>query len=190
MENCPICLEELGNTFKVTPCIHHFHIECLEKWENSGTIGRRHCPVCRTRLDDNQINDNSDANIVGHGTLESLQPLEFNIIEHNSESSNTYFQIIEELVVPPLEPDTPPRTITIISPPSPPSPPRSNRLMAHYSYCARCEESTLAYEVCHGSGESCRARSSATCRRNHPMVHRVVPYGSEPRQRDEACFIM
>lgn len=42
-EECAVCLEfvEKGQEFKVLPCFHIFHAECVRRWE------RRDCPVCR-----------------------------------------------------------------------------------------------------------------------------------------------
>lgn len=42
-EECAVCLEfvEKGQEFKVLPCFHIFHAECVRRWE------KRDCPVCR-----------------------------------------------------------------------------------------------------------------------------------------------
>lgn len=48
---CPICYEEFvrGSDIKRTPCMHHFHKECLGKWlSDYGKI----CPLCRADLQD------------------------------------------------------------------------------------------------------------------------------------------
>ena len=44
-ETCNICFEdyESGDTYRVLPCGHRFHIECIDKWLRSTSL---RCPLC------------------------------------------------------------------------------------------------------------------------------------------------
>jgi len=44
-EKCLICLEkyEMGNQLLTLPCIHQFHVKCIEQWFKT----RTNCPTCK-----------------------------------------------------------------------------------------------------------------------------------------------
>jgi hypothetical protein len=43
--SCPVCLEAYaaGETVRTVPCLHQFHIDCIDGWLQSNG----HCPVCK-----------------------------------------------------------------------------------------------------------------------------------------------
>lgn len=47
-DNCPICLERIGDGVTLSVCTHSFHRNCIGTWiqQHSGT-----CPECRKRVD-------------------------------------------------------------------------------------------------------------------------------------------
>jgi hypothetical protein len=47
---CCICLDKTADTWSMTRCAHSFHRKCLSNWTQTTAT----CPVCRTRLDQNQ----------------------------------------------------------------------------------------------------------------------------------------
>ena len=42
---CVICIADYlpGDDLKVLPCLHRFHIECIENWLKSSPL----CPICK-----------------------------------------------------------------------------------------------------------------------------------------------
>ncbi|GLE07980.1 hypothetical protein PINS_up018848 [Pythium insidiosum] len=48
--SCSICLNEfeLSQELRVLPCVHHFHIECVDEW----LLVNATCPTCRKPIDD------------------------------------------------------------------------------------------------------------------------------------------
>merc|ERR1712154_183893 len=48
---CMICLErfKLTQAIQRLPCLHIFHIDCIDKWLQSPT-GNGTCPICRTPI--------------------------------------------------------------------------------------------------------------------------------------------
>jgi hypothetical protein len=198
MESCPICLENLAqdaqdnlSNITITPCVHRFHTNCLRRWQNSKYNGN-HCPVCRNLLnyDDSDSDSGSDFDPVPNP--QPTGNILTRIVALVSTSGYTTEVFIRNFIMPPALSDTPivHRRVLDYSR-SIASDRNSNRIMAHYSYCSRCDESTMAHLVCHGD-EDCEAFSRATCRRNHPMVHKTVPYGTDPSQRVSAagCLTM
>jgi hypothetical protein len=47
---CCICLDKTAEMWAMTRCAHSFHRKCLSNWTQTTAT----CPVCRTRLDQNQ----------------------------------------------------------------------------------------------------------------------------------------
>lgn len=45
VQECAICLMDLvpGNAIWCLPCMHQFHVDCIDEWLMSGTT----CPCCR-----------------------------------------------------------------------------------------------------------------------------------------------
>lgn len=50
---CCICLDKTAELWTMTRCAHSFHRKCLSNWTQTTTT----CPVCRTRLDQDQDQD-------------------------------------------------------------------------------------------------------------------------------------
>ena len=48
---CCICLDKTADTWTMTRCAHPFHRACLSNWTQTTAT----CPVCRTRLDQDQV---------------------------------------------------------------------------------------------------------------------------------------
>ena len=48
---CCICLDKTADTWTMTRCAHPFHRKCLSNWTQTTAT----CPVCRTRLDQDQV---------------------------------------------------------------------------------------------------------------------------------------
>uniref|UniRef100_T1J999 RING-type domain-containing protein n=1 Tax=Strigamia maritima TaxID=126957 RepID=T1J999_STRMM len=46
LNECAICLEELGLLVKKLPCKHTFHWKCISQWKSRNNS----CPVCRLEL--------------------------------------------------------------------------------------------------------------------------------------------
>jgi len=199
MKTCAICLEEIGSSMTITQCIHHFHTNCLQRWQNSRSSSNNQCPICRTELDETSSKSSSGS----RSRSRSRSSSDEEIVPMSSDSDDNRQRVRQRVNQYAVHRITPigvpismpiniledqsvniPRSIprsAIMSPPS--------RILAHYSYCSICDESTMAYEVCHND-ELCEIRANATCRKNHPMVHRVVPYGTDPPQRCRECNIM
>jgi len=47
-EECPVCFAsyEVGDELRTLPCMHAFHVECIDRWLTSGREGASACPVC------------------------------------------------------------------------------------------------------------------------------------------------
>ncbi|TVT99607.1 hypothetical protein EJB05_55037, partial [Eragrostis curvula] len=47
-DDCPVCLDEFkeGDTLRMMPCSHCFHIRCIYKWLRASGV----CPCCRFKL--------------------------------------------------------------------------------------------------------------------------------------------
>ncbi|TVT99605.1 hypothetical protein EJB05_55035, partial [Eragrostis curvula] len=61
-DDCPVCLDEFkeGDTLRVMPCSHCFHIRCIYKWLRASGV----CPCCRFKLpteDEQQLLDEQEA---------------------------------------------------------------------------------------------------------------------------------
>lgn len=54
---CCICLDKNAESWTMTRCAHSFHSKCISNWTQTNVS----CPVCRTRLDQNQ-DQNQDQN--------------------------------------------------------------------------------------------------------------------------------
>lgn len=52
-KQCNICLEDFqnGDTRKILPCLHAFHVDCVDKWLRQN----RACPICKHSVQDNQM---------------------------------------------------------------------------------------------------------------------------------------
>lgn len=55
-EPCPICYEDEVSTLAETPCGHLFCEECINLW----TSKNDHCPMCRMKLVNDEVNINDD----------------------------------------------------------------------------------------------------------------------------------
>jgi len=58
-EDCPICYEEMNDVntlYKCNTCKNYFHNDCINTWMSSGYDT---CPLCRSKLLDNNSNSNS-----------------------------------------------------------------------------------------------------------------------------------
>jgi len=58
-KQCVVCLEELFEDKKITPCNHSFHLHCILEWLNS----KENCPLCRTKLKMDKANFNIVLNV-------------------------------------------------------------------------------------------------------------------------------
>lgn len=47
-EECPVCFASyaVGDELRTLPCMHSFHVECIDRWLTSGREGASACPVC------------------------------------------------------------------------------------------------------------------------------------------------
>lgn len=48
-EKCTICLSlfEIENDVRRLPCMHLFHMDCVDQW----LITNKHCPICRVDIE-------------------------------------------------------------------------------------------------------------------------------------------
>jgi hypothetical protein len=48
--DCAVCLVELVSDIQYTPCIHGFHLACLQAWADSHAGSDVQCPTCKTDI--------------------------------------------------------------------------------------------------------------------------------------------
>lgn len=48
-EKCTICLSlfEIENDVRRLPCMHLFHMDCVDQW----LVTNKHCPICRVDIE-------------------------------------------------------------------------------------------------------------------------------------------
>jgi hypothetical protein len=46
-EECSICLEATKGTYLALPCLHKFHLHCIEEWFKRA----RTCPLCQRKVE-------------------------------------------------------------------------------------------------------------------------------------------
>jgi len=50
---CPVCFAgyDVGDELRTLPCMHIFHVECIDRWLTSGREASCTCPVCHSNID-------------------------------------------------------------------------------------------------------------------------------------------
>ena len=51
-ETCSVCLQDFeeGETVRTLPCLHHFHLACVDPWLKQRGRSLAACPVCKTTV--------------------------------------------------------------------------------------------------------------------------------------------
>ena len=51
-ETCSVCLQDFldGENVRTLPCLHHFHLECVDPWLQQRGRNLAACPVCKTKV--------------------------------------------------------------------------------------------------------------------------------------------
>lgn len=52
-QECPVCFApyEEGEELRALPCLHVFHVECIDRWLTSRRASALCCPICHTKVD-------------------------------------------------------------------------------------------------------------------------------------------
>lgn len=68
---CNICLEMYGDgeSVKTLPCMHYFHLSCIDKWFSRG----RTCPICKIDISKELLQGSSGSNEMTPELMQALQ---------------------------------------------------------------------------------------------------------------------